>query len=353
VRAPQSLLVPLVLTVLALGLLPASALAHSGQNAPVATSFKAKLAHVPPRIEAKVVDGDQQLWLRVDPRVTVLVSGLRGEEYLRFAPDGVWVNKHSPSAYLNSPRPLSVPKDAVPGAPPDWHRVTSGHTYMWHEDRLHSLAVTRRGSGRSFVGTWTVPLSVNGRRQQISGGLFYAPDPSWLWFWPLIVAVVCCAALLRVRSPRLDRAMAAVVSVATLAAIVLARAGRAFYGRPNVSAVQLVEFGLYVCLALIGVGLLLRPKWRDGAPAMGAVVGLSVALAMFTVLTRGFVLSALPATVERVAVSATMAGAVSSFLVLIFGVTERRGARPRRAAPTSSSGANPGSSPRTPPRAAA
>jgi hypothetical protein len=339
-----------VLAALGPCLIPATALAHAGRSAPVATSFEARIAQVPPGLDAKVVDGDQQLWLRADRRLTVLVSGLRGEPYLRFSPDGVWVNKHSPSAYLNSPRPLTVPKDAAPGATPDWHRITTGHTYQWHEDRLHSLAVTSRGSVHSYVGTWTVPLNVDGRRQSISGGLFYAPDPSIVWFWPLIVAVICCAALLRVKSLRLDRAMAAVVSVTTLAAIVLARAGRAFYGRPTVSSAQLVEFGLYVCLALIGVGLLVAPKWRDGAPAMGAVVGLSVGLGMFTVLTRGFVLSALPAVIERIAVSATIAGAVTSFLVLIFGVTETTRARPRPPA-ASSSAESRASSPRPLPQA--
>jgi hypothetical protein len=47
-------------------LFPATALAH-GRNVPVATSFQAKVDQVPTgaSVEAKVVDGDRKLWLRV------------------------------------------------------------------------------------------------------------------------------------------------------------------------------------------------------------------------------------------------------------------------------------------------
>ena len=101
---------------------PAEALAHSGHAAPAATSFVARITQVPPGLEAKVVDGDQLLWLRADPRVTAVVSGLREEPYLRFTRSGVWENQRSPTTYLNKPRPQTPPRDAIAGAPPVWQR---------------------------------------------------------------------------------------------------------------------------------------------------------------------------------------------------------------------------------------
>lgn len=279
---------------------------------------------MPPGVEAKVVDGDQQLWLRASRAVTVVVTGLRGEPYLRFSPSGVWLNERSPTAYLNARRPQVPPPGATPSAAPRWHRVSSGHSYLWHEDRLHALAVTGRGAAASYVGAWMVPLTVNGRSAHITGGLWHARDPSVLWFWPILVIALCCVALLRARRPDIDRGMAVALTITTLSAIVLARAGRGFYGRPTVSTGQLIEFGVYAAFAVTGLILLLVPNWRDGGPAIAAVMGLTVGLGLLPVLTHGFVLSALPATVERAAVSATLAGSVSSFLVLIMGDTGGR-----------------------------
>src|SRR5207237_984484 len=141
---------------------------------------------------------------------------------------------------------------------------------------------------------------------------------------------LCCAALLRARRPNINRGMAAAVSVATLSAVIVARAGRGFYGRPTIGTGQLVEFGIYAAIALGGMCLLLRPGWRSAAPGVAAVIGLTVGLGFTPALTRGFVLAALPAAVQRVAVSATLAGGISSFLVLILGDRGTEAPRPDR-----------------------
>jgi hypothetical protein len=309
---------------------PSSALAHAGLTAPVATSYLAKVAHVPPGLQAKVVDGDQQLWLRASPSVSVVVTGLRGEPYLRFLPSGVWVNERSPTTYLNKPRPQVAPPSAIPGATPQWKRISTAHSYRWHEDRLHSLAATARTGAARYVGAWTVPLTIGGRATRITGGLWYAPNPSILWFWPLLVGALCSAALLRVRSPEINRLMAATVTSTTLVAVIVAHAGRGFYGRPTVGAGQLVEFCIYSAIALGGIWLLLSPKWFSAAPGVAGVVGITVALGFLPVLTRGFVLSALPATVQRIAVSAALAGGISALVVLLFGEIRNPEPRPNR-----------------------
>jgi hypothetical protein len=322
-RSLALLLLALAMAVLA----PSRALAHAGNSAPVATSYQAKVAQTPPGLEAKVVDGDQQLWLRAAPTLTVVVTGLRGEPYLRFDQGGVWENQNSPTTYLNKSRPQVPPRGAVPGAPPRWKRVSTGHTFRWHEDRLHSLAATARGGAARFVGTWNVPVTMGGKPAHITGGLSYAPNPSILWFWPLIVLAVCCALLLRLKSPRVDGVMALVVSATTLVAIILARAGRGFFGRPDISTGAVIEFAAYAAIALAGLCLLAFPRRRDTGVAIAAVVGFAVGVGLVPALTRGFVLSALPDTLQRVAVSLTLAGCVSCLLLLVLGQRSRAKAK--------------------------
>src|SRR5690242_20478773 len=88
----------------ALAVCPRAAEAH-GPVAPVASSYFAKPLQVPPGLEAKVVDGDLRMWLRVPPNETVVVLDYRGAPYLRFSPAGVAVNHNSTdrkSTRLNS-----------------------------------------------------------------------------------------------------------------------------------------------------------------------------------------------------------------------------------------------------------
>jgi hypothetical protein len=62
--------------VAALGL-PATAAAH-GPVDPPASSYLARVSQLPAGVTAKVIDGDQRLWLRVGPRRTVVVLDYQG-----------------------------------------------------------------------------------------------------------------------------------------------------------------------------------------------------------------------------------------------------------------------------------
>ncbi|MBV9803987.1 MAG: hypothetical protein JO130_12375, partial [Solirubrobacterales bacterium] len=66
-----------------------------GPVAPVASSYFAKALQVPPGLDAKVIDGDLRMWLRVPPQDTVVVLDYRGAPYLRFSNSGVAVNHNS------------------------------------------------------------------------------------------------------------------------------------------------------------------------------------------------------------------------------------------------------------------
>src|ERR1700744_2754832 len=181
---------------------PSPAAAH-GPVDPPASSSLARVSRLPAGVTAKVIDGDQRLWLRVDPRRTVVVLDYQGAADLRFAPAGVAVNTSSAMYYLNQVPAQIPPQGTGAAARPHWSKVSSGHAYGWHDGRLHALA-----PGASYLGRWQVPVRVDGARAAIAGGLYYRASPSIVWFWPILVALVCVLAARRLRRPELDERVA-------------------------------------------------------------------------------------------------------------------------------------------------
>ena len=72
-------------------------------------------------LQLKVLYGDDQVWLDNRSGKTVVIDGYSGEPYLRFGPDGIYVNVNSPAGYLNQDRyaKSAVPKSASAKAPPE------------------------------------------------------------------------------------------------------------------------------------------------------------------------------------------------------------------------------------------
>lgn len=311
----------LVLAVVGAGLLPGRASAHVGVTAPAATSYLARISAVPAGIEAKVVDGDQRLWLRVPPTLRVVVVGLHGEPYLRFTPRGIDVNTRSATYYLNRVRAAAVPSGLGPGTPPAWKHLTGGRSTSWHEDRLHALALAAHPPGTRYLGRWSVPLLVDGRRASIAGGLWQAPRPSLLWFWPLALLAASVPALLRLRDagPRFEQRAASALVVLALSTSTLGRLGREAYGRPVVSTGQLALIATTCAVAAALALLWLRREWRAVAGALIAVVALYEGIALFATLRNFYVLAAIPAWAERLAASASLAAGGALLLVIVTG----------------------------------
>src|SRR6185369_7893005 len=135
------------------------------------------------------------------------------------------------------------------------------------------------------VGRWSVPVQLGGKVSVITGTLSYVPAPR-RWVWP--VAVIAAAAV--------------ALAIVALAAALVARLGREFYGRPEVPTVSLVVAALSCLLgvALLGGLLVARGERRQLVVLVIGGFALYQGLTLVTVLTRGVVLAALPATVERV-----------------------------------------------------
>ncbi len=271
------------------------------------------------------------MWLQADPTETVVVLDYRGAPYLRFSSEGVQVNHNSSMYYLNQVPAELVPPQIGPRTAPRWSQVSGGHAYEWHDGRLHALAATALAPGTTYVGRWSIPLLVGGRREVIAGGLRYAPDPSIVWFWPILVALACVFAGLRVRRRELDLRMARGLGLIAIAAFVVAAVGEQLHGRPNVSIGQLIVLALELAFAVWALrGLVLgRHGWFGFF--LIALAALFEGATLIGVLTHGFVLIALPAFVARVAVvTCLLAGA--AMLPLIFRLAEQVPRRPARAA---------------------
>jgi hypothetical protein len=298
--------------VLAALVLPASALAHVGKSAPVATDFQARISGIRPAtdaLEAKIVDGDRALWLRVQAAATVLVPGAEGEPLLRFDRGGVFVNLRSLTAQSDRIDRYDLRPDPNPHARPLWHRVTSDHSYLWHEHRLHALEQLARGHHTTAVlGRWSVPLLVDGQPHALAGVLVYRPPGST---WPWIV-LACAIAVVWSSSLALSSSVAGRLAVGgALAATLLiwtVRIGRELYGRPKVGVTGYVEIAV---TSLVGVGLLYGLVHRDrGVRVFTAfLVGfgcLYQGLTMLGVLTHAVALTVLPTPAARLAVAAIL-----------------------------------------------
>jgi hypothetical protein len=290
----------LLVAVLALVSAPGQAAAH-GPVAPVATSYLARIGQVPAGLDAKVVDGYVRMWLSVPAAETVVVLDYRGAPYLRFDGRGVEVNENSSMYYLNqTPVAATPPADLNAHTPPDWHKVTGGHSYEWHDGRLQALASIALAPGATYVGRWTIPLLVDGRRSVISGGLYHRGDPSIVWFWPIVVLLSCVLAAWRLRNVELDGRVARMLAIASLIAIAAADIARELHGRPGVSPTQWVELvvvGAFVAWGLRHV-LFGRPNYFSYFVI--STVALWEGLNLLPTLLHPYVLVALPAFLARV-----------------------------------------------------
>jgi hypothetical protein len=302
---------------------PAVAQAH-GPVAPVALDYLALVRQLPPGLDAKVVDGDQRMWLQVPAGETVVVLDYRGAPYLRFTRQGVAVNHNSPMYYLNqTPVALRPPPSLGPKTPPKWLPVTSAHAYGWHDGRLHALAAVALAPGASFVGTWRVPIVVDGRSTAISGGLWHRGPPSLVWFWPIAVLLLCLLAERRLRRPALDQWTARLLGVAALAAVAVAAVGYELHGRPVVSTFQLATLAAILAFVVWGLFRVIFQRAGFLTYLVIAIVALWHGLELFQTLDNGFVLIALPAFVARTA-SVVALGAGIGLLLMVFRLAELR-----------------------------
>ena len=138
-----------------------------------------------PGLKAEVLGFDNQYQLINQTHKTVIVYGYNGEPYGRIQPDGtVEVNQRSPATYLNEDRfaNVTVPKSAHPKAPPVWKVQDKTGRFIWHDHRMHWMAHTvpsqvKDQHKKTKIFGYSIPLSVNGQRTNVTGTLFWRGTP--------------------------------------------------------------------------------------------------------------------------------------------------------------------------------
>ena len=215
--------------------------------------------------------------------------------------------------------------DLNPRAPPAWRRLTGGHSYLWHDHRLHALEPLAQGHrAEAVVGRWSIPISMDGRQSALKGELIYVP-PGPLWPWLLVAGLLAAAVwldLARSKSPAVRPTIAAAL-VATVVVWIL-RIARELYGRPEVGLTGYAEVGL---TSVVGVVLLcgLLHRSADVRVFTALVVGLGAlweGLTMFRVLTHSVALTVLPTFVAQVGVAAALGLGAGLFAIVLVGLPE-------------------------------
>jgi hypothetical protein len=201
VEAPPTLRKALAVAVLLACLLASGAEAHVGT---AKLGYQSTIRSVKPRvpgIQAKVIYGDDQVRLDNRSGETIVIDGYGGEPYLRFAPQGVFVNVNSPAGYLNQDRygKSAVPKSANAKATPNWQKLAGGKVWAWHDHRIHYMspvfppAIQAAPRKPHHVFDWKVPATADGKRFFITGSLDYKPPPKESQSFPVALVIVLAA----------------------------------------------------------------------------------------------------------------------------------------------------------------
>jgi hypothetical protein len=267
-------------------------------------------------VQARVIDGDLRVWMRVRPSVRLEVLDYTGAPYLRFSHHGVEVNEHAAAYYLNLTPVQTPPAGLTAKTPPRWLRVSAGHEYGWHDGRLSALAATALAPGTSYMGKWSIAIRSDGRLSSISGGLWHSPSPSIVWFWPAIVIFACVLAAYRLGRPQLDFRLSRALAIAVLVAITIGTLGRQLQGRPAVSAWQI---GVLVpLLLLLAAALAWALRGRPGCFFLFVVCVASLweDFELVPTLTHGYVLMAMPALLIRLAAVVSLGGGAGLLLLV-------------------------------------
>jgi hypothetical protein len=304
---------------------PSPAFAHAGRSPLVAVDDQARITEIsPPDVpfSVRVVDGDQDLWLRVQPRNDLVILGSIGEPFLRFRGGWVSANTHSTTAETDLFGLVPSRPSLDPRKPPEWWHLAKGDSYLWHDHRLHALALVADGGPAHRLGSWTIPLELNGSRGLITGDLT-SVDPPATWFWSLLsLAVVAGAVLaLRIGDARLVRRAAPIAAAVAITAVVVARSGRDLYGRPDVTTARFLSIGIGLVLAGVAFERLLRGGLgvKLVVAMVAGVLGVVQGLTLLPAFWHGLVLVAFPVWIERISIALSLGAGIACLIFTFAG----------------------------------
>jgi FtsH-binding integral membrane protein len=145
----------------------------------------------------------------------------------------------------------------------------------------------------------------------VSGGLYYQPHPSVVWFWPVAVILLCVLAAWRLRSNALDRRLVTLLTQALLIALIVVAVARLLHGRPFVSPAQIAEFLVAVAAILAGAVAFARGRFPAAIPLIVAFVALWAGLTFLPILTHQDAQLILPGWLNRATTALLLGGGLS------------------------------------------
>jgi hypothetical protein len=326
------------LVAVAAGLMVAGAASGAAAHtrAQAATDFSSTIDAAPELagVHWRVYAGGEFLELTNSSPTDVIVAGYEGEPYLRVGPDGVFSNRNSPAAYLNSERygDVALPPRADAAAPADWVQVSAGTSHAWHDHRIHWMAlepppaVTAAPGQHHEISQWSVPLTYDGAEHTVNGTLEWVPGTPW-WPWAIAGLLLGVPALLGVvagwEHPRLVRpAAATVAAVAAFNSIHFVDELLA-WPAPTLD----VLFGLLHTSLFVGAGLAgAAVAWRGRyGPLLSLGIGSAAVLfhqglLQLPVLWASQLPTVWPEAVLRIAVAASVGQAIWVAVVIASGL---------------------------------
>ncbi|MGH8990217.1 MAG: hypothetical protein ACRDZ7_01660 [Acidimicrobiia bacterium] len=303
---------------------PALAHALNGANP---SNYRTRILAIEPErpgITVEVVEAGNRLLLTNTSDVEAVVLGYAQEPYLRVGPDGVFENLRSPATYRNRSR---FPTEEVPAiasdpeAPPQWQKVSDGHSVRFHDHRVHYMGLQPPGPVKADPGrehviipAFEVPIQMGQEQVLVKGDLVWVPGPSTLP-WLAIAALAGLVFVGLVLGPGARRPrLAQVAMVAALAALIVLDVARLAGLASNVGSgagkaagqnLQAVAGWITAVLASV---LLLRGDTRAG-PALAAGAGVLFALGALgdlAILSSSQVATDAPLWVTRLSVAAAL-----------------------------------------------
>jgi hypothetical protein len=301
-------------------MLPTAAVAHASPA--LSTDFEARAEGFrppSPELVVRVLGGDQRLELRVPAGRVVVVLGVEHEPFLRFSSAGVAVNLASPTAA--SARVIAS-ADAVVATAVRWRRVHAGHVFVWHESRLRPVSSVSDSSSRRVAG-WSIPLIVDGRRTSLEGSQWHAARPS---LWPWLAAGALGLAMSGVAARRLSRQalrrIAVPLTAVAVGTLLAGWAGILFVDGATSIGVLLAVAAVAAALGLAVLLSAATGQARLGAGSLIGVLTMTFALPELSVFMHGYVLSALPDTLARLAAEAALVSGASVAILCVPSVLE-------------------------------
>jgi hypothetical protein len=158
---------------------------------------------------------------------TFEIRGLQGEPFIQITPEGVSVNKDSPSLYLTRDPSKKPALSPTVSQAPTWEKVADQPLYHYYETRAEwphtgQPEEARRIGRTATVYRFSIPAVVDGRAAAINGHVTWTPAPLNLEI-PLLFVPLVVVALLWLEpkaKPHVARIAGGVTVVALIAVVV-------------------------------------------------------------------------------------------------------------------------------------